>query len=694
MNNGTTKERKGPVEQSTFKEKQFKICYDGTGIAAGMPAYIDMLMDTELYWGLDTTEHQDMFIRLADKVGPDVLYRWLHQKHELSIAGTKPGIKPKSMPVDCRPPYFDNNDELVGADRFAEYLDHLEKSGDLPDAGRLTASYIDFVSKQAEDKKIKEKKEEKVPEPPPKPGPKPIEGPRPPPLGPHGPIPPATVYGFKVDISVPKNIRPMDVELPGKPGYRMKIWPIDDYERIIEDLDDNRSRTAEQTGVADAVLQGVPTNLEIKAIASYLQHIIEIEEENKPVPIKQKKSKKTKKAAAPEVEESEEMKNIRYAAKVLGNYINNQNVHFTPEDLQRFAEAMNGVCSSVDALYEHYKSQAIEFAGEVASRHFRRSKLFSRRETVQDTDYTEELLGDIEYAFNNPKDADIVFADIRKAKVVQNKDRNTSYAAGLEQLEKLQGMLNIPADQVDPRSQTFPAHVRELANKLVTWADMKFFIQALEEGNVKPFEDMTKELKNKHKDVPKACAGLVYNAEEGVTANSELFLLDIEGKPDLINIRHYVTASALDDEQGAKVMERRLKNAFEALLMVGQEIPDERMEKVEPEPQDGPLPPPPPYLGPLPPPPGPPPYKQRPALPGPPQDGEDESEFTEVDELEEGDDGKKGFTVPKMSKPADAQDKDIEYECPLCGANVKDEDPKCPECGAEFEKSKDEEGEK
>jgi uncharacterized short protein YbdD (DUF466 family) len=731
MTNG----RKGPIEQSVFRDnEQFKV-YDGTGKAAGMPAYDELLADTELYWGLGEydspkedrtadktkrpakefpTEHQDLFIRLAEHVGTDVLYNWLHQPHKLSMAGLKPGVKPKALPVDCRLPYFDDNKKLVGTDQFAEYLDHLAMGGEWPDAPRLTASYINFMTERAQAKQAKETKVEKAPEPPPKPGPpKPIEGPKPPPLptepppplGPHGSVPTAVVYGHRIDISVPKNIRPTDVALPDKPGYHMKIWSSDDYERIIEDLDNIHSRIAEGIGVADDVLHGIPANLEIKAIASYLQSIIEREEENKPAPIKQKKSKKPQKPPAPETEESEEMKSIRYAARVLGRYTSNEDIHFTPEELQLFTEAMNGVCLSVDDLYEHYKSQAMEFAKGIASRHFQKKQYTYFGKMVQNTDYTDDLLADIQDAFDDPKDAELVFTDIRKAKFVSRRGKKADYEhvdpheyfLGLEQLEKLQGMLNVPADQVDPRNQTFPAHVRELANKLVTWADMKFFIRALEEGNVKPFEDMTKELKNRRKGVPKVCAGLVYNAEEGVTADSELLLIDIDGRPESISISNYVE-SAADDEQGAKVMERRLTNAFEALLMVGEEIADERMEKVEPESQDGPLPPPPIYLGQPSPPPGPPEPRYGPkpgpplpspyqlALPGPPQkDGENEADFTEVDELEDGSDEKGSKTS------ADAQDKDLEYECPTCGANVMEDDKKCPECGVNFEHN--EEGE-
>jgi hypothetical protein len=742
--------RKGPIEQSAFKDaKQFK-AYDGTGKDAGMPAYDELLADTELYWGLGKydapkedrtadktkrpakefpTEHQDLFIRLAEHVGTDVLYNWLHQPHKLSMAGLKPGIKPKALPVDCRLPYFDDDKKLVGTDQFAEYLDHLAKGGEWPDAPRLTASYINFMTERAQAKRAKETEAEKAPEPPPKPGPaKPVEGPKPPPpkpLGPPGTVP-VGIYGVQIDLN---NVRPMDIELPDKPGYKMKVWPINDYNRIVEDLDDICSRIAEETERSNAVLQGIPANLEIKAIASYLQSIIEREEENKPALIKQKKSKKAKKAAAPEVEESEEMRNIRYAAEVLGRYTSNQDVRFTPEELQLFAEAMNGVCSSVDDLYEHYKSQAMSFAKRVAGQHFQKKQYTYFGKMVQNTDYTDELLAVIKEAFDHPEDADILFTNIRVARVASRRGQKADYGygdpheyfLGLEQLEKLQGMLNIPTDQVDPRRQTFPAHVRELANKLVTWADMKFFIRALEEGNVKPFEGLTKELKNRREGVPKVCAALVYNANEGVTADSELLLLDLNGRPDTIKIENYVTESVTDDEQGAKVMEHRLRNAFEALLMVGQEIiPDEQTERIEPEPQDGPLPPPPLYLGPPSPPPGPPEPRYGPnpgpplpspyqlALPGPPQDGKDEDvplldgstieadgeeNFTEVDEIEDDDDEKKSnFEVNKIKKPADAQDKDIELECPLCGASVDEHHKKCPECGVDFEHN--EEGEK
>jgi hypothetical protein len=691
MTNGMNKGRKGPIEQSTFKdEKQFKV-YDGTGKAAGMPAYDELLADTELYWGLGEydspkdkdktvnktkrpakefpTEHQDLFIRLAEHVGNDVLYQWLHQPHNVTMAGLKPGVKPKALPIDCRPPYFDDKKQIVGVDRFAEYLDYLAKGGEWPDAPRLTSSYINFVSKQAEAKEAKETKVE-TPEPPPKPGPKPIEGPRPPPLPPGPPPQPGQsvftdIYGFKADVG---RVTHQDVELPETEDGRLHLWPIEDFERMLKHLDDTRTRVREEIGNINGRLHDAPASVEVEALIEYIE--------------KEKISE-----TAPEI---------------IRSYLKGEKVKaMTSAKLKKFISDVNIACSSPRHLKESYHSKALESAKSLA-KNFKRRTFFGKE--VQDTDYTDELVSDIEYAFENPDDADLIFADIRKARIVQHKDGNIAYANALGNLERLQHLID-PEERTDPANPTSPTRVRQLADRLVALADKNFFADSLSDEEIKYLNELHEQLEAELHGAPARYAGLVYRLTDKGMVADELLLVDFNGRKYSITVKGYAEGKAGSDSE-RKPLNRKLNKALAAVLMLGREIADERMEKVEPAPQDGPLPPLPPYLEPSSPPPGPPGPRYGPkpwplppppkpaALPGPPQDGEDESEFTEVDELEEGDDGKKGFTVPKLSKPADAQDKDIEYECPLCGANVKDEDPKCPECGAEFEKSKDEEGEK
>jgi hypothetical protein len=660
MNNGTTKERKGPVEQSTFKEKQFKICYDGTGIAAGMPAYVDMLMDTELYWGLDTTEHQDMFIRLADHVGTDVLYKWLHQPHKLSMAGLKPGIKPKALPVDCRPPYFDDDKKLVGADQFTEYLDHLAKSGKWPDAPHLTASYIDFMTERAQAKEAEKKKEEKTPEPPPKPGPlPPIEGPRPPPLPPGPPPQPGQsvftdIYGFKADVG---RVTHQDVELPETEDGRLHLWPIEDFERMLKHLDDTRTRVREEIGNINGRLHDAPASVEVEALIEYIE--------------KEKISE-----TAPEI---------------IRSYLKGEKVKkMTSAKLRKFISDVNIECSNPRHLKESYHSKALESAKSLA-KNFKRRTFFGKE--VQDTDYTDELVSDIEYAFENPDDADLIFADIRKARIVQHKDGNIAYANALGNLEQLQHLID-PEERTDPANPTSPTRVRQLADRLVALADKNFFADSLSDEEIKYLNELHEQLEAELHGAPARYAGLVYKVTDKGMVADELLLVDFNGKKYSITVKGYAARKAGSDSE-RKPLNRKLNKALAAVLMLGREIADERMEKVEP--QDGPLPPPPIYPGPLSPPPGPPEPRYGPkpwplppppkpaALPGPPQkDGEDEADFTEVDELEDGE---------KESKtPADTQDKDIEFECPLCGATVHDTDVKCGECGARFEEDK--EGEK